>query len=402
MQFVYQARDQQGRIREGEVAALDSVEAVQQVRQDGLYPIAVREKTNPSSSGSGGPLRRRVSRTDVIYFTNQLAVLIDAGVPLSEALDGLGRQTENPTLRVVLLEVQKYVQSGDDLSSALARFPRLFDRTYVNLIRASEVSGTMGLMLDRISAQARSELETKQKVKGALMYPAAMLLMCIGVSIFLLVYVFPKLEPMFAVKKMEIPAPTRVMMFLSNSMTSYWYWILVGFAVLTAFVVYALKQPWGRRTVDWTALHLPILGPMMQKVILGRSLRTLATTINAGVPVLEALELSAAVANNHFYEVSWSDVGEQVTGGKQIHEALAGKPLFPPTVQQMISSGEATGRLGDILNKVSDYYEREIANAIKAATSLIEPVMVFLMGGVIGTIALAMLLPIFKLSGSPH
>jgi type IV pilus assembly protein PilC len=225
-----------------------------------------------------------------------------------------------------------------------------------------------------------------------------MLVMCVGVSIFLLTYVFPKLTPMFAAKKMDVPKPTLIMMALSGALTNYWYLFVIGGLLLGGFLIYVRRQPWGRRAFDWLWMHLPILGPLVQKVALSRSLRTLASTINAGVPMLEALELSAGVANNHFYEQCWRNVGDQVMSGRQIHEALEGNKLIPATLQQMIASGEATGKLGQILNKVSDYFDREVANAVKSATSMIEPLMVAVMGTAIGTIALAMLLPIFKLS----
>lgn len=402
MQFTYQARDTSGRIREGDLTANSADDASRLLRQEGLYLLRIDEVTRASHTQDMPLFKKRISRNEIIYLTSQLAVLVDAGVPLAESLEGLAKQNENPTLQQMLTQIQKQVESGDDLSAALKRHPRHFDSTYVNLIKASEASGTLSQMLDRIATQSRSELETRQKVQGALMYPGAMFLMCIGVSIFLLIYVFPKLLPMFATKQIEIPLPTRVMMTVSDVLIHHWYWVLAACCFLTAVFAYTRKQSWGRLGLDWLWLHAPILGPMLKKVILARNLKTLAITINAGVPVLQALELTAGVSNNRLYERSWNEIGQHVTTGKQIHEALSGNKLFPATVKQMISSGEATGKLGMILEKVSLYYERETKNAIKSATTLIEPLMVFLMGGVIGTIALAMLLPIFKLSSAAH
>lgn len=403
MQFTYQARDSAGQVREGEVTAADADEATKQLRQEGMYLMSLDEVASKKSSGGGLAIfQKKVSRKDVIYFTNQLAVMIDAGVPLSDAIEGLGEQMENPLFRDTLREVTRSVTSGDDFSVALARFPKLFDNAYVNLVKASEASGTLAQMLDRISIQSQEEMDTRSKVKGAMMYPGAMLIMCMAVSTFLLAYVFPKLTPMFESKKMEIPGPTKFLLALSNSIVNYWPLYIIVTVTLVGGSIYGRKQPWGRKALDWTCLRIPVLGDMFKKVALGRSLRCLATTINAGVPVLDAIQLSAKVSNNFYYEHTWYGVADRVTTGLQIHEAIAGNKLFPPTVQQMITSGEATGRLGMILNKVSDYYEREIQNSIKAATSLIEPIMVFVMGGVIGTIALAMLLPIFKLSSGGH
>jgi len=398
MEFTYQARDPGGHVRSGEIVAESLAEAANQVRRDGMFLISLVER---ATSGDDRPLalfQRRVSRQEVVYFTHQLAVMIEAGVPLANALEGLARQTDNPTFAGILDTVQEDVAGGDDLSTALARFPKHFDRTYVNLVKASETSGTLAPMLERIASQTRTDLETRMKIRGAMAYPAAMFVMCVGVCIFLLTYVFPKLTPMFESRALALPMPTRVLMYLSNSLLNHWTWHLLAFVSAIAAFLFIRKQTWGRIALDWTWLHIPILGPLLQKVALSRSLRTLATTVNAGVPILESLELSAAVANNILYERAWLSVGEQVTGGKQIHQALDGHKLFPPTLLQMIASGEATGRLGTVLSKVSDYFDREVGTSVAAATRLIEPLMVFLMGGVIGTIALAMLLPIFKLS----
>ncbi len=398
MQFTYQARDTTGRIREGELSAADADEATRQLRQDGLYLLSLAETAEKSNHAGMQLFQKRIARSDIIFLTNQLAVMIDAGVPLANALEGLARQSDHPTMKSMLERIEGRVQAGDDFSVALSEYPKQFDKTYVNLVRASEASGTLAQMLERIATQTQDELETRQKVKGAMMYPAAMLVMCVGVCIFLLTYVFPKLMPMFATRHVDVPLPTKLMIAISVGLTSYWYAVVAAAVAVIGLLLWMRKQTWGRTTFDWCWLHTPVLGPMLRKVAIGRSLRTLATTINAGVPVLEAIELSAGVSNNVLYERCWMHVGEQVTAGKQIHEALEGNTLFPQMLLQMIACGESTGKLGEILDKVGEFYEREIANAVKAATSLIEPIMVCVMGSVIGTIALAMLLPIFTLS----
>ena len=400
MYFTYQARDLAGRICDGQVVADSADEAGRQLRQEGMYLLSLRE--GEAASGEDqlpAILRRRVRRGEMIYVYGQLAVMIDAGVPLAAALEGMVRQCENPTLASALSDIQRSVESGEPLSAAVAAFPKLFDPTAVNLIRASEASGTLPLILDRIATQSQAEQEMRQKVRGALMYPGAMLLMCISISAFLLVWVFPKLTPMFASRSLSLPGPTKLMMGLSESLRLGWYWWVLGIAAVLGLFLYSRRQQWGRLALDWCWLRLPVLGPMLQKVSLSRSLRTLATTVSAGVPVLESIELARGVSGNLYFERAWQNVAEHVTAGRPINEALEGHPLFPPSLVQMIAAGESTGKLGQVLGKVGDYFDREVASAIKAATSLIEPVMVFVMGGVIGTIALAMLLPIFRLSG---
>ncbi len=400
MQFTYTARNSNGQNHSGELVAESRDEAVNKLRQEGLFLLSLEESEDRPKEGFSSSIKKRVSRKEIIYFTNQLAIMVDAGVPVATALEGISKQLENPTLAEILGHIQKNVEAGSDLSSALSDFPRYFDNTYVNLIKASEASGTMPQMLNRIAIQAEEEQETIQQVKGALIYPAIMLVMCIGVCIFLLTYVFPKLMPMFAARGAAVPAPTKVMMFVSTMITSYWYLLLLFLVLLGAAAYYIRSQDWGKSAIDWTIIRLPVFGTMLKKLAISRSIRTLATTINAGVPMLEAIDLSAGVTDNIHFKQSWADISEQVTTGKQIHEALEGKTLFPPTMQQMIASGESTGRLGMVLNKLSDYFDRDVKVAIKSATTLIEPIMVVCMGSIIGFIALAMLLPIFTLSTS--
>ena len=399
MQFSYTARDVAGNARAGTVAAATVAEAAAQLRQDGLFVVSlVEEKAQAAKTALQTVWRKRIPRSEVIGVTAQLAVMVDAGVPVAQALRGAGAQATNVAMRDLLDRVAGYVESGDAVSVALSRFPRAFDRTYINLVKAGEASGTLGPMLDRLALQMQAEQETRQKVIGALIYPAAMLAMCVGTSTFLLAYVFPKLTPMFSARKIDLPTPTKLLMFVSDAITNYWYAFIALAVSLVVFFLYARTQSWGRRALDWFWIRVPILGPMLRKVALSRSVRTLATTVNAGVPMLESLRLAGSVADNVWYEEAWANAADQVTGGRQIHQALEGHPLFPPTLLQMIASGETTGRLGQVLNRVSDAFDREVANAIKSATSMIEPMMVFVMGGIIGTIALAMLLPIFKLS----
>lgn len=401
MQFAFTARDISGNARVGTVGAASVAEAAAQLRQEGLFVVSiVEEKAQVAALAASTAWRRRVTRAEIINFMGQLAVMVEAGVPLAQAVRGASTQCPNPSAQDLLDRIATYVESGDAFSAALSRFPQYFDKTCINLVRAGEASGTLSAILDRLSRQMQADRETRQKVFGAMIYPAAMLSMCVTTSIFLLIYVFPKLTPMFSARQIDLPTPTKLMMTLSGSLTGYWYLYLAATLATGGFFLYARNEPWGRRGLDWLWLRLPILGPVFRKVILARSLRTLATTVNAGVPMLESLRLAANVADNVWYEQSWTAAAEQVTGGRQIHQALDGNPLFPATLLQMIGSGEGTGRLGMVLERVSDAFDREVATSIKSATSMIEPLMVFVMGGVIGTIALAMLLPIFKLSGS--
>lgn len=398
MQFDYLARDASGKLQTGVVSADSSVDAAKKLRQDGLVTLSLTEGRVASRSSAGSLFARRIARSDIVYLSSQLAVMVDAGIPVAQALDGLARQSENPTLRAMLEKIQQDVEGGVDFSVALSKFPRYFDGVFVNLVKAGEVSGLLGALLERIASQMRSDLEQRQKVRGALMYPGVMLSMCLGSCLFLLTVVLPKISPMFVARGIELPTPTLAMLTASHILRYYWWACLLVLGALAVGWGYARTKWWGRYARDWVMLRLPILGPVMKKAILARTTRTFAAMLNAGVPVLDGIQLCAAVSENIFYEKAWKDLADKVTTGRQIHEVLESNPLFPKTLVQMIGSGEQTGKLGMVLGRVGNYYDAEVGISIKSATSLLEPLMMAGMGVIVGGLALAMLLPIFKLS----
>jgi type IV pilus assembly protein PilC len=297
--------------------------------------------------------------------------------------------------------MKQAVEGGRDFSDALAEHPQLFDRTYVALVRASEATGSLPEMLDRIAGYLRKELETRNRVRAAMAYPLVMLVMAVGVTVFLLTYVLPKFTPLFTRQGARLPKPTVLMMAASEALITYWYVWLAGLAA-GGIAWYAGRQtPAGRQGLDWAKIHLPVCGPLCRKVAISRSIRTLGTMISSGVPMLEAIQLSAAVCGNYFYEKLWRDAVQQVTAGNRICDSVAHSPLLPRMLVQMIAAGEETGKLDQVLAKVSGYYDQEVESTIKATTSLIEPVLITVMGIVVGGIAMALLLPIFTLSKAP-
>jgi len=398
MLFTYRARDISGELKLGEISALSSVEASRQLRKEGLLPIKLEEKIQSSVETVWKNInRQRIRRSEVAYVLNQLAVLIDSGVPLASSLDSMARQSANPQLREVLQGLQSRVESGEALSTALGAYPRIFGALIVNLVRAGEASGTLAKMLERISDQSRKDLEARGQILSALTYPLAMLGMCLGLCIFLLIYVFPKISPMFVARGLALPTPTLIMMTISDALRFQGHWIALGVLLLGGGFVWGLKFPRIRRLLDGSVLKLPILGKVIAKATLGRILRTLAATLNAGVPMLESIKLCADVAQNVHYEEIWRRAAERVATGQQVHTALEDNRLIPPSLLQMIASGEQTGKLGHVLNRVSDFYDREVTMAFKSAMGLMEPILITCMGSIIGLIALAMMLPVFKL-----
>jgi type IV pilus assembly protein PilC len=392
MDFQYRVRDPLGNIVQGKVEAISVEDATQQLRRDGFAVLELAEDSG------GGLFARRIAKRDIIYITNQLAVMVETGITLSAALEGILKQEKNPSLRRVLMDLKSSVEGGEDFSSAISRYPKLFDKTYIALVRASEATGTLGPMLERIAGYLRKELETRGRVRSALAYPGVMLVVAIAVTFFLLIYVLPQFTPLFNRQGIKLPTTTIIMMHISDALIHHWPWFCAAAVAAVAGLVLSRRTPRGARAWDWCKINVPIIGPMVRKVAISRCVRTLGSMVAAGVPVLDALRLCSEVANNVFYERLWLHVLEQVTAGKQINEGLADNPLFPPMLVQMISTGEETGKLDRVLDKVSSYYDQEVDAAIKTATGLIEPIMISVMGIVVGGIAMSLLLPIFSLS----
>lgn len=393
MNFDYKARDPLGHTHEGAVEALSRDEAATKLQRDGLHVVSLEE-----SDAGLNLFPRSIRRSDIIYMTSQLAIMVDTGINLATALHGLAEQEENPSLQKLLMQLKSEVEAGESFSVALGRHPRYFDKTFVALIRASEQTGSLGAMLDDVANYQRKDLDSRSKVRAALAYPTVMLTLAIAVTAFLLTYIMPKFTPLFSRKGIKLPTMTVVLMHISDALLQYWYLWLLGVALLVVGFMYGRRTQIGRMTLDWFRLNTPIVGPMFRKVCLSRSIRTLGTMVQSGVPVLQALQLSAEVSGNYYYERAWQHVLNEVTNGRRICESLHGNPLFPKTLIQMIGSGEETAKLDYVLKKVSGYYDGEVDNALKSATSMLEPLMISVMGVIVGSIAMSMLLPIFTLS----
>ena len=391
--FQYTARDPLGKLLKGSVDATSHDEAMQHLQRDGFDVVKLAD-----GEDTGELFPRRVKRTEIIYMTTQLALMVDTGINLADALDSIAEQEENPTLKRLLLDLKSGVESGENFSDALARHPKHFDRTYVSLIKASEETGLLAQMLDRIAEYMQKESDTRARVRGALAYPAVMMVIAISVTIFLLTYVLPKFEPLFDARGTSLPKLTIVLMHLSRAMLTYWYLWLLGVVAAGVGFYFGKRTEQGKLAIDWLKIHAPIVGPVFRKVVISRSIRTLATLLHSGVSMLDALRLSSQVSGNIFFERMWQRVIDEVVTGSQVNQALSGDPLMPATVVQMISSGEETGKLDEVLVRMSSHFDREVDGAIKTATSLIEPLMITGMGVVVGAIAMGLLLPIFTLS----
>jgi type IV pilus assembly protein PilC len=401
-QYRYQAQHSSGQVQVGVLAADNATAAAAMLRNQGqkvlqLVPVQTGSKINRGAlkalNYSSGP-----GQKDILDFTTQLAVMVRAGISLRAALDGIADQVTNVKFRKILMSIKTDVESGRQFSEAIAKYPKLFGPLYQNMVRASEMSGSFAKMLDRIAVYISQQIETKKMVIGASIYPGIIAGMAITVTVFLMTFVLPRFAGVFEGHEAALPWPTKFLMGASAWMVSYW-WILVvaAFLALVMFILF-LKTEIGRFWWDKTKLTVPLFRRMFRALYVSRSLHTMGELLNAGVPMLDTIAITGDISGNLLYKKLWRNVYAAVKQGKKVQSQLTRSTLLPKSVVQMIGAGEESGRLGEVLQEISVYYAKALRDAIKAVTSMIEPIMIILMGSVVGFIAMAIILPIFKMS----
>jgi type IV pilus assembly protein PilC len=360
----------------------------------------VKIKKKPMSLNFKLPGMNSIGNKDLVIFTRQFATMIDAGLPLVQCLDILATQLDNLAFREVLMKVKVKVESGSTLADALGDHPKVFDTLYVQLVAAGEIGGILDTILNRLAAYIEKNEKLKAKVKGAMVYPSVVLIVAVGVTVVLLLFVTPTFEKMFKDFGGAMPAPTQFVIDLSKWL-QHWgiYMVLVTGGAAAGFRAY-LNWPKGREQFDAFVIRTPIFGPLIRKVAVARFTRTLGTMISSGVPILDAMEVVAKTAGNSVVEKAIRYTKEKISEGKTIVQPLAETKVFPPMVVQMIGVGEATGAMDQMLTKIADFYDDEVDAAVNALTSLIEPVMMVFLGGVVGGFLVAMYLPIFSIAGA--
>ncbi len=397
--YVWEGRDRRGKVKKGEMEAENEVLVKVKLRRDGLTPVKVREK--PEDILEKIPfLKPKPKQEEVVIFTRQFATMIDSGLPIVQCLDILGKQQENPGFKKVILQVKSDVEGGNTLSESLSKFPDVFDELYVNLVSAGEVGGILDKILERLSNYMEKALKLKKQIKGALVYPASIVTVAIGVVIILLVFVIPTFQKMFADFGRELPGPTQVVIHISEFVRHYIVYILLGFFGIVVAIKKYYGTESGRKKIDDLLLKLPVFGPLLRKIAVAKFTRTLGTMVSSGVPILEALEITAKTAGNKTVEKAIMDARASISEGKTISQPLEESGVFPPMVVQMISVGESTGALDTMLNKIADFYDEEVDAAVAALTSLLEPMLMVFLGVVIGGLVIAMYMPIFQMAGA--
>ncbi|MBQ72599.1 MAG: pilus assembly protein PilC [Planctomycetaceae bacterium] len=400
-QYRYQARNGTGSVEDGALAAVDAATAAAMLRGKGLHVLQLAPATGKANlknlssylNWSSGPTKK-----DILDFTTQLAVMIRAGISIRQALDGISEQTTNAKFKVVLQEIKADIESGRQFSEAIAKHPKLFGPLYISMVRASEMSGAFARMLDRIAAYLQQELETRKMVVGASIYPGIIATMAIGVTVFLLTFVLPRFAGVFEGKEEALPGPTKFLMSVSDFMVESWWVLLIAAAGLISGFLIFIRTDLGGFWWDRLKLSMPIAKRMFRALYISRSLHTMGELLNAGVPMLDTLAITGDISGNRLFRRMWRNVHSSVRQGRKIQSQLGKSSLLPRSVVQMVAAGEDSGKLGEVLDEVSEYYHRLLRDAIKSVTSMIEPLMIVIMGSVVGFIAMAIILPIFKMS----
>ncbi len=401
MRFTYKAKDARGKAVSSTIEAENQPEALRRLQQEGLVVIEIRLGSSAPVNINEIALRqsaRQIGREEVISFASQLSVMLETGVPLAEALGAFTSQTKCHHLKRIMAVIDNRITGGIPFSEAIAEFPRVFPRTMISLMRASEASGTMGTMLGRIAEYLAKERKTTKQIKGALTYPLIMVSLALVVTVFLVIGVLPRFASIYESRSAALPTPTKIVLAISESLTGHWVYFAAGIASLVAFLLWMRMTAWGRRLLDSFKIQAPVIGPMFRQFYLTRATRTLGTLLASGVTLLDGVRIVRGVTNNVHWDDLWSEVEETMTAGKPVSTAIMQSDLIPASIATMISAGERTGRLPEVLERVARSTEEDLDVAIKSATQLIEPAMIIFMGVTIGGIAIALLLPIFKVA----
>ena len=394
--FVWKGKSVKGETLTGEYEARSREEVGEYLRKRRIVISSIKRK--PKELQLSFLRRKGVSVKDLAVFTRQFATMVNAGLPLVQCLDVLGRQLDKPQFKVVVQKVTSDVEGGSTLAEAMGEHPAIFSDLYVNMIAAGEAGGILDVILQRLAVFLEKADALQRKVKGAMTYPTIVLTVAIGATVFMLLFVIPVFAKMFQDFGGELPAPTRIVMGVSEFLQQFW-WVLAGSGVALWFLYTRYRATKsGRLATDRMYLRIPIIGTVLRKSGVARFTRTLGTLIGSGVPILQGLEITSRTAGNKVIQQAIEATSKSISQGDTISGPLKESGVFPPMVVQMISIGEQTGALDEMLAKIADFYDDEVDAAVEALTAAIEPIMIVLMGGIVGSMLIAMYLPMFKMA----
>jgi type IV pilus assembly protein PilC len=397
--YKWEGKIRDGSVKKGTMEAANEAVVTAQLRGQKIMPTKIKKSVGAVEIKIPG-LKPKVKTKDLVVFTRQFATMIDAGLPLVQCLEILSGQQENPTFKEIIGQVKEDVESGNTFADALGKHPKAFDRLYVNLVNAGEMGGILDTILNRLAAYIEKAMNLRKKVKGAMVYPSTVVAVAVIVVSIILIFVIPVFQQMFGGMGKSLPAPTLLVIALSEFLKKYFLFILIAVFVLAGIMKRVYRTERGRMAFDRMFLKLPIFGDLIRKVAVAKFTRTLGTLISSGVPILEGLDVVAKTAGNAVVEQAVLKTRDSISEGRTIAEPLQETKVFPPMVVQMIAVGEATGALDQMLNKIADFYDTEVDEAVSALTSAIEPLLMVFLGGTIGGIVIAMYLPVFSMAGA--
>jgi type IV pilus assembly protein PilC len=391
--FVWEGMDRRGARIKGETRAQNLTVVRAELRRQGVNPTKVKKKAEPLFSR-----KRKIKSKDIAIFSRQLATMMGAGVPLVQAFDIVGRGHDNPSMQDLILSIKTDIESGTPMAEALAKQPLYFDDLFCSLVAAGEQAGVLDILLDKIATYKEKTESIKGKVKKAMFYPASVIVVAIIVTVVIMLFVIPQFKALFSSFGADLPAFTLLVIAMSDFMRDYWWAIVLALAGFAFFIKNLFQRSaLFRRLLDRAALKIPVIGNILNKAALARFARTLGTMFAAGVPLVEALESVAGATGNIVYSDAVNRMREQVATGQALQLSMRQQDLFPHMVIQMTAIGEESGALDDMLGKVADFYEEEVDNAVDSLSSLLEPLIMVVIGGLVGSLVIAMYLPIFKL-----
>jgi type IV pilus assembly protein PilC len=401
--FAYTARDKSGAIRKGSVFANDQSAAAASLIDKGLVPILLKPQTAGGKAGGLKlklPFGGKVKLTEKMIFSRQFATMINAGVPITQALSILQTQTENKVFRAALADASKRVEGGATLSSALAEHPDIFNQIYINMVKAGEAGGMLDQVLERLAVQQEKDAEVVGKVRSAMIYPSILTTVTLGAFVFLMVYLVPRMASIFEGLGSEIPWYSKLMLQMSSILVHQGIFVLGGMVAAGIFLMRYRHTEKGKRVIDRLLLKAPIFGIIIVKVNVARFARTFGSLMSSGLSVLDALNTTASALGNSVFQDALTKIAREVKAGKTISEPLKQMDIFPPIVGQMISVGEETGQLDQILLKLAGFYEKEVDAVVSGLTSVIEPVLIVALGGIVGFIVIGVYGPLSSLSNA--
>src|SRR5213595_808141 len=392
--YAYRGRSG-GALVSGEIEADDRPTAVAQLRARGVVATAVQER--PAKITTVKKISGKVKDKDLAIYTRQFSTMVDAGLPIAQCLAILSEQSDSKSLRDVTGKIAREVEGGSTLAESFRKYPKVFNDLFTNMLQVGESGGVLDVVLQRLSGYIEKAAKLKSMVKGAMFYPVTIISVAVLVIVFMMIFVIPTFAKMFQGLGAELPVPTKIVMFISEFTQRYIVFMVVGIAG----IIWAIKRYYatdqGSKVIDRILLKIPVIGTLIKKVAVARFTRTMGTLLSSGVPILEGLLITARSAGNRVVEATVMQARAAVTTGRTLSEPLKGSTVFPPMVVHMISVGENTGALDQMLQKIADFYDDEVDTAVTALTSLLEPIMIVFLGVVVGGLVVAMYLPIFKL-----